>query len=311
HGFEYNRDTSFLRNRAFPALDAVAQFYSDWLIEDPRDGLLVSAPATSPENRFINERGEHVATCMGSAMDQQVIDEVFRNYKKACSILSIENELLNTINIQHEKLRPGFVLGSDGRILEWDREYEEAEKGHRHMSHLYGFHPGTAVSVEIDPELFDAVRKTLDYRLANGGAGTGWSRAWLINCSARLLDGEMAHEHIQKMFQRSIASNLFDMHPPFQIDGNYGYTAGLTEMLLQSHEEGILRILPALPEAWNTGSVKGLRARNGIEVDIAWEDGKLSKLVLNPSQSSSVKIVYPGGVEKIELVEGKRFVMDV
>lgn len=307
YGFEYNRDTTFLKERVFPALREVATFYSDWIIEDPRDGTLVSAPSTSPENRFIAPDGNPAATCMGSAMDQQVIAEVFDHYMEACAILGVESTLLDTIRKQRKQLRPGFVLGSDGRILEWDREYREYEPGHRHMSHLYGFHPGSAVSPEKDPEIFAAVRRTLDYRLENGGAGTGWSRAWLINCSARLLDGEMAHSHIQLLLQRSIAANMFDMHPPFQIDGNFGYTAGVTEMLLQSYEKGVIRLLPALPEAWKNGSVTGLRARNNITVDMQWSDGKPEQTRLLPKYDGRVRIIYPGGVQEITLEAGVPF----
>ena len=305
--FAFTRDRAFLEERAFPAIKAVAQFYSDWIIRDPRDGTLISAPSTSPENRYINAKDERVATCLGSAMDQQVIAEVFDNYIKTCSILEIENDLLKKIKDQRTELRPGFVLGSDGRILEWDREYVEIEPGHRHMSHLYGFHPGTSITKEGTPEIFQAVRKTLDYRLDHGGAGTGWSRAWLINCAARLMDGEMAHEHIQLLFQKSIFKNLFDAHPPFQIDGNFGYTAGIAEMLLQSHEEGKIRLLPALPAAWRNGSITGLKARGDLLVDIYWEENSLEKAVVRANKSSQIEIVYQDKVLPVELNAGESF----
>jgi alpha-L-fucosidase 2 len=175
------------------------------------------------------------------------------------------------------------------------------------MSHLYGFHPGTSITQKGTPEIFQAVRKTLDYRLDHGGAGTGWSRAWLINCAARLLDGEMAHEHIQLLFQKSIFKNLFDAHPPFQIDGNFGYTAGIAEMLLQSHEERKLRLLPALPAAWSSGSITGLRARGDIEVDIYWEDNTLAKAVIHAKKTAHVEIVYQDKELPIELTAGKPF----
>ena len=290
--FLFTNDTTFLRNRAYPAMHEVARFYSDWVIEDPRDGTLVSAPSSSPENRFIDQDGNPVTLCLGAAVDQQTIAEVFDNYMAACRILGVDSELLQTIMVQRARLREGFVLGSDGRILEWDREYPEYEPGHRHMSHLYGFHPGDQVTKSSAPDLFEAVRKTLDYRLAHGGAGTGWSRAWLINCAARLMDAEMAHEHIQYFFRESIYNNLFDAHPPFQIDGNFGYTAGVAEMLLQSHEENIIRILPALPQAWQTGYVKGLKARGNLVVDIFWKDGVATEVIITAGQEGELQVIY-------------------
>lgn len=305
--YAFTSDEVFLQERAYPAIREVAQFYSDWIIEDPRDGTLISAPSTSPENRFLDKDGEPVATCLGSAMDQQVIAEVFDHFIQASEILNLESDLLDTIRIQRKKLRPGFVIGSEGRILEWDREHPEMEPGHRHMSHLYGFHPGTYVTKEGTPDIFEAVRKTLDYRLANGGAGTGWSRAWLINCAARLLDGRMAHEHIQMLFSRSIFTNLFDAHPPFQIDGNFGYTAGVAEMLLQTHEENMIRLLPALPPKWESGSATGLKGRGNIEVDLHWKDNRLEKAVIRAGRSGNFRIVYGDKDLPVNLMRGRAF----
>ena len=244
-------------------------------------------------------------------MDQQVIYEIFTNLLEAAKILNIKNELTAKISDQLQKLRPGFVLGKDGRILEWDRQYEEHEPGHRHMSHLYGFHPGDQISIDEQPEIFQAVRKTLDYRLDNGGAGTGWSRAWLINCSARLMDGEMAHKHIQLLFQKSVFKNLFDAHPPFQIDGNFGFTSGVVEMLLQSHEDRGIRLLPALPVAWKNGSVKGLTARGNITVDMEWIEGMLSQLTLNSSKDQTVTFIYRDNDYKFDLNKGKPFIFQL
>ncbi len=291
--FKFTQDTNFLEKRAFPAIEEIAKFYSDWLIKDPRDGKLISAPSTSPENRFIHpDTGKPVATCLGSAIDQQIIAEVFDNYIKSCDILSIKSVFLEKIQRQRTQLRPGFVISKSGRILEWDREYTEHEPGHRHMSHLYGFHPGISISKDKTPELFKSVKKTLDYRLENGGAGTGWSRAWLINCSARLLDGDMAHKHIQLLLKKSMYNNLFDAHPPFQIDGNFGYTAGVAEMLIQSHEENKIRVLPALPSIWNNGYIKGVKARGGLELDIFWSNNNLDKVIIKANNNNNFSLTY-------------------
>lgn len=304
----FTQDFDFLKTRGFPALEAVAHFYSDWLIEDRRDGMLISAPSTSPENRYLNSQGIPVASCLGSAMDQQVITEVFTNYLQAANLLKINSEWVAKITQQLKQLRPGFQLGSDGRILEWDREYEELEPGHRHMSHLYGFHPGDQISLSKTPKLFEAVRKTLDYRLENGGAGTGWSRAWLINCAARLMDGAMAQEHIELLFQKSIFPNLFDAHPPFQIDGNFGYTAGVAESLVQSHETGILRLLPALPTHWSNGKIKGLKARGNIKVDMEWNNNRLQKIQLLAERNTQKELIYLKQRIKVNLKAGVPYV---
>jgi len=308
--YKFNMDNEFLKNRIYPALNEVVHFYFDWLIEDPRDGLLISAPSTSPENQFIQQSGDTVATCLGSAMDQQIIAEVFDNYLKTCQILKIENSFVDSLKEKRKKLRSGLLIGSDGRILEWDREYAEYEKGHRHMSHLYAFHPGDAVSKTQTPELYEAAGKTLDYRLANGGAGTGWSRAWLINLAARLHDGDMAHKHIQLLLQKSMYQNLFDAHPPFQIDGNFGYTAGVAEMLVQSHEENKIHLLPALPSAWKTGHVRGLKARGNFIIDIEWIYGKLRWAKITSVTGGKTNVFYDDHSNQIDLHSGESFIIE-
>lgn len=277
--YRFTEDKEFLTNRAWPLLRDCSRFYADWLVRDERDGTLISSFATSPENSYLAPDGTPAALTRGSAIDQQIIREVFDNTLNAAAILGIDDELTREIGEKRDQLRSGTVIGPDGRLLEWDRPYEEAEKGHRHMSHLYAFHPGDDITPEKTPALFAAVRKTLEYRLAHGGAGTGWSRGWLINFAARLRDGDMAHEHIMKLFEKSIFSNLFDAHPPFQIDGNFGYTAGVAEMLLQSHA-GMVHLLPALPPAWPRGHVSGLKARGNITVNIVWRDGLLRRAKL-------------------------------
>lgn len=306
----FTGDLDFLRKRALPAFEQIALFYSDWLIEDPRNGMLISAPSTSPENQFINANGKKVATTLGAAMDQQLISDIFSIYLQTNQILGTQSALTEKIKNQYSKLRPGVLLGADGRILEWDQPYEEPEKGHRHMSHLYAFHPGAAITKSQTPEHFEAVRKTLDYRLENGGAGTGWSRAWLINFSARLQDGEMAHDNIQKLISQSLYLNLFDGHPPFQIDGNFGYTAGVAEMLIQSHEPGIIRILPALPEAWQSGEVKGIKARGGFTLDFNWENGEVKKVKILSLQGKKVVLFADGSEIELELKAGESIEME-
>lgn len=303
----YTRDLRFLAERAFPAMTEVAAFYSDWLVEYPEDHTLVSAPSTSPENQFFNKKGQSVATTMGSAMDQQIIADVFNSYLQAATILNIDSKLKTKIEDQLSQLRPGVQIAEDGRILEWDQPYEETEKGHRHMSHLYAFHPGNSITQSESPEEFEAVKKTLDFRLVNGGAGTGWSRAWLINFSARLLDGEMAHDNIQKLISNSLYINLFDAHPPFQIDGNFGYTAGVAEMLIQSHENGIVRLLPALPKAWSSGEVKGIKARGNITVDMTWENGEITILSLISGVNQTITLFYNDSETTIILKKGEKF----
>ncbi len=306
----FTGDTDFLRKRALPAIEQIAHFYSDWLIEDPRNGMLISAPSTSPENQFINANGKKVSTTLGAAMDQQLISDIFSIYLQINQILGIETALSEKVKVQFSKLRPGVLLGADGRILEWDQPYEEPEKGHRHMSHLYAFHPGAAITKSKTPEYFEAVKKTLNYRLANGGAGTGWSRAWLINFSARLHDGEMAHDNIQKLISQSLYINLFDAHPPFQIDGNFGCTAGVAEMLVQSHEPGLIRVLPALPKAWPSGEVKGIKARGGFTLDFRWENGAVKMVRIHSNQGKKVILFADGSEIDLDLKPGESIEME-
>ena len=290
--FQFTQDTTFLKNRAYPALKEFAAFYLDWLEKDEKTGLWVSYPETSPENSYTAADGKPAAVSYGSAMGHQIIADVFQNTLSAANVLSIDDEFTKEVNNKLAKLYPGVAIGEDGRILEWNEPYEEPEKGHRHMSHLYALHPGDDITEAI-PEAFTGAQKTIDYRLQHGGAGTGWSRAWMINFNARLLDKKSAEDNLYKLLQISTADNLFNEHPPFQIDGNFGFTAGVAELLLQSHE-GFIRVLPTLPESWKSGEVKGLVARGNIEVDIKWEGGMLTKIGLL-SKTNQEKVVYYNG----------------
>ena len=306
--YQYTKDKGFLKNRAYPAMKAFAQFYLDWLILDEKTNTLVSVPETSPENSFIAADGKSAAVSFGSAMGHQIISEVFINVLDAAEVLEIDDDFIKEVKLQSTKVHPGIVIGEDGRILEWNEAYDEPEKGHRHMSHLYALHPGVQI-VEEDKETFDAAKKTIAYRLKYGGAGTGWSRAWMINLNARLLDKISAQENIQKFFQISVADNLFDEHPPFQIDGNFGFTAGVVELLMQSHEE-FIRILPALPDNWKNGSIKGIKARGNIEVDIEWMEGELVKIGLYSPEKLKTKLKYSGEFKEIELPAAEKIWLD-
>ncbi|MCL6267104.1 glycosyl hydrolase family 95 catalytic domain-containing protein [Flagellimonas myxillae] len=305
--YQFTQDEVFLKERAYPILKGLSEFYLDWLVWDEKSGKWVSTPETSPENSYIAKNGQSAAVSFGSAMGHQIIGEVFDNTLAAAQILGIDDAFTKEVTEKREQLHPGILIGDDGRILEWNEPYDEPEKGHRHMSHLYALHPGDEI-VENNAEAFDAAQKTIDYRLQHGGAGTGWSRAWMINMNARLLDGAAAQENIDKFLQISIAHNMFDEHPPFQIDGNFGYTAGVAELLLQSHE-GFLRILPALPTKWKNGKISGLKARGNIEIDIEWKDGKLLELGLKAAAAKTVQIKYGDIQTEVSLPANSKIVL--
>ena len=309
--FEFSGDREFLAARAYPALKSAAEFLLDFLVEAP-NGFLVTCPSTSPENEFVytDHNGSRAVAMVtaGTTMDLAIVREVFTNTVEAARILDVDSEFAaRAANALHRL--PPFGIGEFGELREWPSDAAERDPGHRHISHLYAAHPGVSITPNKTPELAQAALNSLDRRVAHGGGYTGWSRAWLINQYARLGAGDKAHHSLHVLLTESTYPSLLDAHPPFQIDGNFGGTSGMAEMLLQSHD-GAIDLLPALPKAWPRGKVTGMRARGGIEVSLTWAEGRLTEAALTASAATSGRVRHDGRSVTVDCPAGETVHLD-
>jgi alpha-L-fucosidase 2 len=302
--FEFTGDTAFLKKIAYPLMKGSVSFVLDLLIKSP-EGYLVTNPSHSPENSFYvpgtNKKQKSQMT-YAPTVDQHIINALFNNFVHAAGYLHTDKELVFKV-LAAQKQLPPLKVAANGTIQEWIEDYEEVEPGHRHMSHLLGLYPLNLISPK-EPVFFEAAKKSLERRLATGGGHTGWSKAWIISLYARLLEPEKAIDNLNDLLRKSTLDNLFDTHPPFQIDGNFGGTAAIAEMLLQSQNDGI-DLLPALPIQWSEGSIHGLRARGACTVNLDWKEGKLTKVSISSDKGGVVTIRYKSIVKKVKIAAGK------
>lgn len=288
----FTGDQRWLADVGYPLMRGASAFFLDYLMEDER-GRLLCGPSDSPENRYRLPDGTVGKLAMGCTMDNMILRELFGHTIEAAALLGVDAELRDRLAAACDKLPP-LQIGRHGQIREWMEDHDEPEPGHRHVSHLFGLHPGTQIDPWRTPGLLAAARRVLERRLEHGGGQTGWSRAWMINFHARLLDAELAHQNVRTMLSECMLPNLFDTHPPLQIDGNFGFTAGVAEMLVQSHADRVA-LLPAWPEAWASGSVRGLKLRGGATLDMTWAHGKLTDATLHADRDQTLLIQPPAG----------------
>jgi alpha-L-fucosidase 2 len=303
--WEYGRDEEFLAERAYPFMKEVAAFYEDYLIED-EDGVCQIVPSQSPENRFTASGSDFpVSLCVSASMDVELARELLSHAVRAAEILGRDSEKRQIWRSMLERL-PTLSIGSKGQLLEWNEEFEEVEPGHRHISHLVGLYPGEQINPDRTPHLFQAALQSLRLRLANEGGHTGWSRAWTACCFARAGEGEEAYKHLCHLLTDFATDSLLDLHPPrvFQIEGNLGGAAAVVEMLLQSYFEE-LDFLPALPAAWPTGKVRGLRGRGGFTVDLSWSEGDLTEAIVTSAEDRPCTIRRRGRAYRVRDAGGE------
>ena len=300
--YQFTMDKGFLRDKAWPIMKEAAQFVQSFLVED-KNGRLVTVPSVSPENSFKMPDGSTEQMTYAPTIDIAIITSLYNACSEAGALLKVDKSFTDSLAQTLKRLPPIHVSKKYGTIQEWINDYDEAEPGHRHMSQLFALHPASLITPEM-PELFDAAKKTLERRLQNGGGHTGWSRAWIINFYARLLEGEKAQENVLALLTKSTLINLFDNHPPFQIDGNFGGAAGIAEMLLQS-QNGRIQLLPALPKAWESGSIKGICARGGFVLDMEWGNGDITAFRVFSRAGGTANLIYKGKKTVVKTTAGK------